>query len=304
MAARKTGRRKRNGRQAKPAAGKAAQHAADPMDEMRYVHHPSFTLPNACERFFGEDREVIDVSRYSLPPEVGEAPAAPKSRRSSLSREEERMLFLRYNYAKYRLKKLLEARGTPDEEQVALWRRRARAARDKIVHANLALVPAMAKRKNVEGVEFPDKVSEGYMAVLRCVEHFDVSRGFKFSTYACRAILACFHRMGTKAQTYRKHAPVQYDPALERDDYADRRHERQRTDAIDSVRDVIRANTGKLSEVEREVLRQRFPIGEPRRPTALWETGRGLGLSTERVRQIERASLDKLRQALEEFMAA
>jgi len=307
MVASRTGNRRRGRRPrgaAKTTARKAPKAATDPTSELRYVHHRSFTLPGAGERFFGDEREAIDVSTYSLPPEVGEPPAAQKSRRSSLSRDEERMLFLRYNYAKYRLKKLLEARGRPDDEQVELWRRRARAARDKIVHANLALVPAMAKRRSVEGVEFPDKVSEGYMAVLRCVEHFDVSRGFKFSTYACRAILACFHRMGTKAQTYRKHAPVQYDPALERDDYTDRRHERQRNDAIDSVRDAIRANTARLSDVEREVIRQRFPLGEPRRANALWETGRGLGLSTERVRQIERASLDKLRRALEEFMAA
>ena len=58
-------------------------------------------------------------------------------------------------------------------------------------------------------------------------EHFDVSRGFKFSTYACRAVLACFHRLGAKERRYRQHVPVQFEPQMQQDDYDQRRHAEQ-----------------------------------------------------------------------------
>jgi len=122
------------------------------------------------------------------------------------------MLFPRHNYAKYRLSKLLGSadgrskRTRPRQER--LWRRRACRTREKIVHANLPLVPAMAKRSRATGVDLADLISEGQMAVLRCIEHFDISRGFKFSTYARRAILACLHRLAAKERRYCRHVPV------------------------------------------------------------------------------------------------
>ncbi len=274
--------------------------------DLHYVHHPSFSLPGAAERFWGPHREQIDIAPYSLLPEVDEGRARTGAGRTLLSPEQERTLFLRYNYAKYRLKKLAEERTTPRRRaRAAEWRRRARGVREKIVHANLPLVPAMAKRQRVEGAEFADKVSEGYLAILRSVEYFDVSRGYKFSTYACRAILSALYRLGSQTNTYRKHVPAYFEPALERDDYTDRRHERQRLSAIESVRRVIERNDAKLSGVQAEVIRQRYPLlGGQTGPRPLWKVGRELGVSTERVRQIEKASLQKLSEALDEALTA
>jgi RNA polymerase sigma factor (sigma-70 family) len=267
------------------------------------VHHPSFSLPATAERLWGPQCDEIHVEDYSLQPAVGQ-PGAPRPARTALSRERERTLFLRYNYAKYRLRKLADgAASASRDREMAVWGRRAKAAREKIIHANLPLVPAMANRRRIDGVEFADKVSEGYMAVLRAVEHFDVSRGCKFSTYACRAILAALYRLGSKSQTYRRHVPFQFDPAYEKDDYRDRRHARQRADAIESVRRVLRRNEAGLTEAEAEVTYQRYPVGGGT-PRPLWKVGRSLGVSTERVRQIEKASLRKLGPALERALTA
>jgi RNA polymerase sigma factor (sigma-70 family) len=290
-----------------PKAGPAETSRASEGDpaEIHYVHHPSFSLPATAERLWGEGREEIDVAPYSLLPELDEDRAAGGRGRTSLSRQQERTLFLRYNYAKYRLKKLTEKPATAKRRQEAAgWRARARKVREKILHANLPLVPAMAKRKRVDGVEFAEKVAEGYLAILRSVEYFDASRGFKFSTYACRAILAALCRLGSKAQTYRKHVPVQFEPAFEQDDYADRRHRRQRRDAIESMRQVLQRNEAKLSEVQAEVIRQRYPVAGQGEPQPLWKVGRELGVSTERVRQIERVSLKKLGEALNGVLTA
>jgi len=271
-----------------------------PAKAVQFVYHPSFSLPQAARRLWGPDRERIRVAPYSLMPQVDAEAEAVSAKRTNLSRDQEKLLFLRYNYAKYRLSKLVGGAGSPRQhKQAEKWRKRARATREKIVHANLPLVPAMAKRKRVEGVDFADKVAEGYLAVLRSIEYFDASRGFKFSTYACRAILAALYRLGSKAQTYRKHVPVQYDPSMEKDDYGDRRHAKERDDAMDSVRQVLQRNTAELSDVQQQVIHHRFPIGSERGPEPLWKVGRQLGVSTERARQIEKASLRKLGAALD-----
>ncbi|MBS3735133.1 MAG: sigma-70 family RNA polymerase sigma factor [Phycisphaerae bacterium] len=272
-----------------------------------YVYHPSFSLPAAERKFWGDERTDIPVPRYNLLPEVAEEmPHAPPAR-STLAPDEEKELFLRYNYAKYRLRKLLDASAratSARRRQVALWERRARTTRSQIVHANLPLVPSMAKRSRAGEVEFTELISEGYMAVLRSVEKFDVSRGFKFSTYACRAILSSFHRLASKTQTKRKRINAQYDPNMEESDYNERRHAEQRGDAIETVREALRRNAADLTPVERTVIEKRFPVLGRGAPQTLRQVGRSVGLSNERVRQIERQSLTKIRDAIEEHFAA
>ena len=80
------------------------------------------------------------------------------------------------------------------------WYRTAKGYREQIAETNLALVLAMAKRTRMSEVDFADLVSEGNMALLRSVDKFDCRRGFKFSTYACRAILKAFSPSGHEAQ--------------------------------------------------------------------------------------------------------
>ncbi|HUS92794.1 MAG TPA: sigma-70 family RNA polymerase sigma factor [Phycisphaerae bacterium] len=269
---------------------------------MHYVYHSSFSSARTEKELWGPDRPEIHVPLYRLEPEelsLGTRSARP----GPLSREQEKALFLRYNYAKYRMQKLLRHRpagaSTDWYADYALWRRRAESIRESLVHANLPLVPAMARRMMNGEVELSELLSEGYMAVLRCIGKFDVSRGFKFSTYACRAILACFHRAWKKGQTRRLHTPMYFSPDMERSDYNEVRRNRQREHAIESVQWVLRENMAGLNETERKVLRQRFPLLATRRRKTLWQVGQSLGLSNERVRQIERRSLEKLRAAIE-----
>jgi hypothetical protein len=115
--------------------------AADAGD-VQYVYHPSFSLPNAEEKYWGEQADPIEVPHYELPPEVPEGPSVTRHRRPPLTAVQERMLFLRYNYAKYRLRRALEVRGTGRNRPagaVRLWNARSEQTRSKVVHANLVL---------------------------------------------------------------------------------------------------------------------------------------------------------------------
>ncbi|MBS3820225.1 MAG: sigma-70 family RNA polymerase sigma factor [Planctomycetes bacterium] len=275
---------------------------------VEYIYYPEFNLPQTEEHLWGSQRDEIDVAEYHLLPQVEDGTAPPTAQRTTLSAPEERVLFMRYNYAKFRhaqaLGRKTGRRSQRRQRDIRRWQRRADRTRETIVHANLPLVPSMARRSNIPGVEFTELISEGYMAVLRCVEKFDVSRGYKFSTYACRSILSCFYRLASKSQTYRKHVPCQFEIEMEQSDFPERRHDDQRETAVDTVRRVLKHNLGDLSDAESRVIQRRFPIvGHEKRHT-LAEVGREVGLSNERVRQIERQGLAKIREAVNDDLAA
>jgi len=281
-------------------------------DEVDYVDHPSFGRPATEEELFGEEVERIDVPRWTDFPEVPEDVGLTRSARKTLSAKNEAMLFLRYNYARYRLAKLVVAQNRRKSlaraRQMVAWYRRAREARADLIRANMALVLAMAKRTRIPNVEFSELVSEGNMALLRSVEKFDVSRGFKLSTYACRSILKSFNRLATKTGRYRRHFPTEYDPELERSDYDVHRHEMQQEDSVDSLMEILERNRARLSWVEQTIVRERFalgPHGKDGRGRTLAEVGKIVGLTNERVRQIQKLALEKIRTVLdEEYLVA
>ena len=180
------------------------------------------------------------------------------------------------------------------------WFKRVLEARSDLVNANMALVLAMAKRMRIPNVEFSELISEGNLALLRSVEKFDVSRGFKFSTYACRAILKSFNRLATKTGRYCRRFPVQFDPELEYSDNDATRRETERQDAIDELRDVLDRNRAGLSDVESTVVMERFALGAGDTRKTLTQVSRLVGLTNERVRQIQNLAIGKLRAALED----
>ncbi len=75
---------------------------------------------------------------------------------------------------------------TPDEEAVLAQRviKGDKKAKDKLAEANMRLVVSIAKRYSGRGLDFLDLIQEGNTGLLRAVEKFDPSKGFKFSTYA------------------------------------------------------------------------------------------------------------------------
>jgi RNA polymerase primary sigma factor len=219
---------------------------------------------------------------------------------------EERIMFLRFNYSKMRLLKLkttIEKSGLTRElaDDFLEWHRKFEHFREYLVRTNLALVLAMAKRTRLGDIDFAEVVSEGNMALLRAVDKFNVDRGFKFSTYACRAILKAFSRTSMKASKYKTRFPVEFEPEYEKSDWADRRRDAVEEDCVDELKQIVDRNLAELSEVEQTVIRRRFNWQQQEEsPLTLEEVGQIIGVTKERVRQIQNKALTKIRLVMED----
>lgn len=286
----------------------------EPMD---YVHHPDFARTSIERKLFGEEAKLTERTAtrfHELADPITKAVTAGE-RVPALSHEQEKHLFMRYNYARRQVAVIL-ARSSGKRlpasttRRLLAWGYRALSARSVIVRLNMPLVLAMAKRTRLTTIDFNEMVSEGDMALLRSVEKFDCARGFKFSTYSCRAILKAFSRVAMRASRYRGKFPTEFDPAMERSDHLEKQRQNIEEDCVDELKEIIVQNLADLSDVERTVIRERFALGQPIPepdcgPKTLEQVGHIIGVTKERVRQIQNNALKKIRLALEErYLAA
>ena len=279
------------------------------------VDHSDFAKPDIEQTLFGGTAKFVTKTATRFTETAPNIPLASRGERlAAISLENEQLLFLRFNYARKQVATILEqfagAQLTVQAtRQLLAWGRRVLSVRGTIVRLNLPLVLAMAKRTRLSGVDFNEMISEGNMALLRSVEKFDCGRGFKFSTYSCRAILKSFSRVAMRASRYRGKFPAEFDPAMERSDFVDRKRVDVETDCVDELKEILIRNSAGLSDVERTVIHERFAIGTPQANTAspktLEQVGQIIGVTKERVRQIQNNALRKIRSALEEsYLAA
>jgi len=271
-----------------------------------YVKNDMFKKASAEAELFEDGMQIAPASTSWYHPMIDDELAAKGAPSSSLlNAAQERHLFLRYNFARMKAKaateKFRKLPGKSVVREIAHWYARVKETRELITQANLALVLAMAKRTRMSEVDFGELVSEGNMALLRAVEKFDAARGFKFSTYACRAILKAFSRIALKTSRYRQAFPAEFDPSMEKSNYQETRRAEVVVDATEELQRILGDNRTELSDVERKVIQSRFGIsaGQEAEAMTLEEVGHVIGVTKERVRQIQNKALEKLRVILE-----
>lgn len=284
-------------------------------EPVEYIADELFDLPDAEQRLVSAADEVTRGadgkplgSDDSGVHQLGEDATKPPAQ------DHERRLFLRLNYCRRRVYEVLQRcngrrlnAATVDE--LLSWERRVQETRSQIVRENIALVLAMGKRTRITGVDPSDLVSEGNLALLRAVNKFDCGRGYRFSTYACRAILKSFSRVAARAARHRGRFPTEYDPTLERGDHVGQRRKDVEGDCVDELRAILDEKVGNLSDVERTVIQARFALDDDSRDPdgrgkTLEQVGQLIGVTKERVRQIQNKALGKLRMMLDQAVLA
>jgi len=148
-------------------------------------------------------------------------------------------------------------------------------------------------------VDNDELVSDGLYALLQAVDAYNPWRGFRFSTYACNAILRAFIRRSMTETRRRKNSPLSFDPDLERGDQVQATQDHTQGLYAERLAFLLDGSELDINETERYVLSRRFPSDPTRKRQTLEEIGRAIRVSKERVRQIQNGVLLKLRRAME-----
>ena len=218
-----------------------------------------------------------------------------------LTRQQEAHLFRKLNYLKYKAHRLRQRLNT-EHPQVSLMDRIERlygdavGTKNEIIRANLRLVVAIAKRHVGPTEDFFDLVSDGNMSLIRAVEKFDFAQGNKFSTYATWAIMRNFAR--TIPNERRHHDRFRPSPTEVLSSSRDERTDQYEQESAQSQRqNQVGKILGYLDQREQEIIVRRFGLAAGHEPLTLKEVGAAMGVTKERVRQLEARAMTKLRKA-------
>jgi RNA polymerase primary sigma factor len=268
---------------------------------VEFVYSEEFDQPGADEAILNDPAAAAPTDgptpKRRIPPEL--PPYLQQLFRIPLlTPAGEAALFRKFNYLKCKADRLRQqvdpetavARQLDEIEDLV---EQARKIKSRITQANLRLVVSIAKRHARLRCDFFEIVSDGNLSLMRAVERFDYSRGFKFSTYASWAIMKNYARTMPEHRQHRDRYQTGREELLEH--LASPPPEEHESDYLPAVRATLDRMLSTLDGREQSILRQRFGLDEHREPQTLEQIGRRFGVSKERIRQLETRAMTKLR---------
>ena len=276
---------------------------------IEYIYHESFDdshleadilAPMPDAEAFEESRRAMRIPK-DAPPELFSNYEMPL-----LTKDQEQHLFRKMNFLKHRAAKMLEEIRLPsghvdfaklrveDLDQIEDYLAEAGKVKEMLIRCNMRLVTSIAKRHGGQAENFFELLSDGNMSLMRAVEKFDYSRGNKFSTYASWAIMKNFAR--SIPDEKRRHERFVTGSEEVFDAAEDRRTDEQE---VIAAAEQASAKVNRLLEYleprEREIIRMRAGLDSGADGMTLEKIGEKLGITKERVRQLNVRAMKKLR---------
>ncbi len=281
------------------------QRAAKIMElPLDYIANEIFDSEDRLDEIMGPMPEANEPVRKMRSPSGLPAYLASLYENPLLTREQEYHLFRKMNYLKHKASKLRDELNVKLPlievmDQIESLYEQSVDMKNQIVQANLRLVVSIAKRHMAPNDDFFGLISDGNMSLIRAVEKFDYSRGNKFSTYASWAIMKNFARTipgeFKHQDRFRTSSEEVFD--LQQDSRADHfAAEIDQANRADQIQKILH----KLDQREQQIIVRRFGLDHRFEPLTLKEVGEAMGVTKERVRQIEARALNKLRAAASE----
>jgi RNA polymerase sigma factor (sigma-70 family) len=267
-----------------------------------YISHPSFEDPSNEADILGPmpDAEEYEARKRDMrtpkdvPPELASLYELPL-----LSKAQEQHLFRKMNYLKFKASQF-RARLDParariqDLKQIEELQEEAADVKDHLISCNMRLVVAIAKRHSGQTDNFFELLSDGNMSLIRAVEKFDFSRGNKFSTYASWAIMKNFARSIPEEKHRRERYLTGHEELFEAAP-DNRTDEQECLASAEQAANRVNRLLEYLEPRERQIIRMRAGLDDNAKGMTLEEIGQELGITKERVRQLNVRIMAKLR---------
>lgn len=276
------------------------------------VYHEEFANEAAMEAIVASAMSIRDAAEARFFAAMARNEHAdPVFAMPPLPELSQRTLFLAMNYLRYRATLDRERLGPflePNDCRLAdaVRREKMAAALYDVLHRSNTRLVREAAKGFLGSLDLDDIISEGQLGLQRAIETFDVRRGFKFSTHATHCITNVLRRAYTNGQQERRGGGVLH---LSLDQATDTDGETALPEPADfRVRQVLGeliqreemagldAGLDALDERKARILRMRFGLDGPE--YTLKEVGEVLGITRERVRQLEGEALNELAKKL------
>jgi RNA polymerase sigma factor (sigma-70 family) len=276
---------------------------AQPLD---YIPHPSFDEPAAEADILGpmpKEDEFEAARRQMRVPKDAPPELAPLYEMPLLSREQEFHLFRKMNYLKHKARRLREGLDpikarTQDLDQIEELQEEATRVKELLISCNMRLVVSIAKRHSAQTDNFFELLSDGNVSLIRAVEKFDCFRGNKFSTYASWAIMKNYARSIPEEKHRRERYVTGHEEVF--DVAPDTRTDEQECLAsAEQATHKVNRLLSLLDPREREIIRMRAGLDSGSEGMTLEKIGEKLGITKERVRQLNVRAMKKMRSLAE-----